>query len=279
MSKICGNCGAPASVDGAVFCNQCGARFPDDTATCPSCGREVLDPLSRFCDQCGSPIPLPEEMPVPPAEVPPSPREPEMPPPVPKERGQVCPACGYENEEKNRFYCRKCGAYIRDKSAGLPSGTGGVGAVRQPKAGPIRIKPDGMDAIRQRPVFESPRPAKQPPAPRRKSEPRRQKPLPYRKIAIAAAAMVIIAVIALVVPGMLGGNPENATAARSLAAPGPGAPDEKNADSPLSGLFAAIDGLLQGGEPVSNKGTPVFGQTTPVSNKGTPVFPDKPLFP
>jgi hypothetical protein len=47
----CNRCQSPAS-EGAVFCEECGARLE---SACPSCGAEA-GPSARFCRNCGSPL-------------------------------------------------------------------------------------------------------------------------------------------------------------------------------------------------------------------------------
>ncbi len=184
------------------------------------------------------------------------------PPLIPRNQGPICPACGFENEGENRFYCKQCGAYIRDKSPVRASDAAGGG--RRPQSGLIRIKPDGMDAIRQRPVYEPPKAEKQPIARRRKEPPKRT-PLPYRKIAIAAAVIIVLILIAMVVPGLLQEKPDTTAAARSLAAGAPAdAAAEKTADSPVDSLFRMVQGLLPAGDGVSNQGTTVVKDTSPI---------------
>ncbi len=277
MPRTCARCGATMQADEAVFCNRCGSRLPPAAAlACPACGRELLDPLSRFCDRCGLPFAGQDEVHEPEAPQPPMADEtPEaeaeeipLPPPArPKQKGQVCPACGFENEEKNRFYCRQCGAYIREKE-GIRSNVGGVAGSRSAK-GPIRIRQDGMDEIRKRPSF-SPAPQERQPVARRKKgrEPAMKKPLPYRKIAIGAVIVIALILIALVVPGMLKGEQKkNATATKSLAAHAPSAASAAGAaadSSPLDGIFSAIQGLIPTGGLFGNQAAPVVKDTSPV---------------
>ena len=73
---ICPNCGNQTG-EGAVFCDQCGARLPQPEAAapeaapapaagsviCTACGAGNV-PGEAFCDFCGSPL----EAPVPTAE-------------------------------------------------------------------------------------------------------------------------------------------------------------------------------------------------------------------
>jgi len=55
---VCPQCGSP-QVDGAAFCDQCGAALapvqPAAEGMCPNCGAR-LDPESNFCDICGARI-------------------------------------------------------------------------------------------------------------------------------------------------------------------------------------------------------------------------------
>jgi len=80
------------------FCNKCGARLQEQIKlTCNKCGKINSDGQSHFCNYCGSPLVpvLRTSSPV-----------------IPGAKGKNCPACGFENFGENRFYCKKCGAYI-----------------------------------------------------------------------------------------------------------------------------------------------------------------------
>ena len=98
MTKKCGNCGSTPIDEMYNFCNKCGARLQEQIAlTCNKCGKINYDGESQFCNYCGSPLVpvLRTSSPVKPAA-----------------KGKNCAACGFENFGENRFYCKKCGAYI-----------------------------------------------------------------------------------------------------------------------------------------------------------------------
>jgi predicted amidophosphoribosyltransferase len=135
---ICPNCGNQAG-EGAVFCDQCGARLPQPQAEtpaaapaggaviCPSCGAGNV-PGEAFCDFCGSPLEAPEpavEQAVPteeaapelvaPEEMAPEEAAPEVPvvvePPAAPPAGPTCPACG-EEVQPGEAFCANCGASL-----------------------------------------------------------------------------------------------------------------------------------------------------------------------
>jgi predicted amidophosphoribosyltransferase len=137
---ICPNCGSKTG-EGAVFCDQCGARLPQpETAVpeaaaapaggsviCPACGAGNV-PGEAFCDYCGSPLDAPApsgteaaatevaeaEAAAPEAE---SAAEPEAPvaaeaaaeSQVPAE--PTCPACG-ASVVPGEAFCANCGASL-----------------------------------------------------------------------------------------------------------------------------------------------------------------------
>jgi hypothetical protein len=137
---VCPNCGNTTG-EGAIFCDQCGARLPlpqsaapeappapaGGSVICPACGAGNV-PGEAFCDFCGlpleAPVPAVQEMPeleavsreaeleaapepaAPPAEV-------ALPPveaPAPA-AGPVCPACGAAVSADEAF-CAACGASL-----------------------------------------------------------------------------------------------------------------------------------------------------------------------
>lgn len=264
MSKKCSTCGTPAPDDNSVFCNRCGARLPAagpaDVLTCRKCGNPVTDRQSRFCDRCGSPL-------VPAVHV--------AALPVTPGKRKVCPGCGFENFGEDLFYCKKCGA-IFPKNEPIPENRAAEKtSARRPHDGPIRIIPDGMDALRHGPV-NAPAAARQPPGdapvairrppakvtgaaqvlPRkpRQGVPKKRDRQSNRKVAVVAAGIILIilliAVIAVSIPGIFNGGSANATAS--------------NATAP--GLFEALS-------------WGVSPNQTPVINEATPVVTDTPLTP
>lgn len=128
---VCANCGNQAG-EGAVFCDQCGARLPTAstasdgpqataraaaTVICSACGAGNV-PGEAYCDFCGSPLeqplPAPEAEPVQlPAPVG-EPTEVEAPAAVAVPTGDevpTCPACGARVQPGEAF-CADCGASL-----------------------------------------------------------------------------------------------------------------------------------------------------------------------
>jgi hypothetical protein len=162
----CPNCGNQTG-EGAVFCDQCGARIPKPEAAapapapapaggsmiCAACGAGNV-PGEAFCDFCGSPLeaPVPTAEPTPELEpvsgeaeleVTPAPAaEPETAPAAEK---PACPACGAEVQPDETF-CADCGA-----------------SLAQPP-----IPPEPVPAVEPEPVAEEAAPA---PAPEPEAEP------------------------------------------------------------------------------------------------------------
>ncbi len=104
----CPNCGSEAG-EGAIFCDQCGARLeipsaPAGSVICPACGAGNV-PGEAYCENCGAPLEAPT-----PAEAPPTPA------PAAVEAGATCPACGGPVSPGEAF-CSHCGA---DLTAPLP---------------------------------------------------------------------------------------------------------------------------------------------------------------
>jgi hypothetical protein len=139
---ICPNCGNQTG-EGAVFCDQCGARIPAPEASvpepapapaggsviCPACGAGNV-PGEAFCDYCGSPLEAPVPSveavpelepvsseaelevvpePAPPVEEPAPPVE--GPAPSEAEVKPTCPACGAQVLPDEAF-CADCGASL-----------------------------------------------------------------------------------------------------------------------------------------------------------------------
>jgi ribosomal protein L40E len=253
MSKKCSNCGTPAHDGGAVFCNRCGARLPTEgpaLLTCRKCGKTVTDRQSQFCDRCGSSLtpavqavrpvqPMPQVQPVQ-----------AVPPAVPAAKGTTCPTCGFENSGENRFYCKKCGAYIPKKTTVQNHGPEERAQTRKLQEGHIRIRPDGMDALRQKPQYK-PVEAAELPRPRRKKAPQKKGLGSYRRVALGAAGAIVIilliAFFAVIAPSILNAGSANATVPETKA---PGLLDTILGKSPPA---AAV---------FSNQATPVVTDTT-----------------
>jgi hypothetical protein len=258
MNKKCSNCGTPAPDNASVFCNRCGARLPANAPapflTCRKCGKTFTDPQSRFCNRCGSPL----------APAAAQAASPAIPPAVPAAvKGTRCPTCGFENPGETRFYCKKCGAYIPRREPFTEHGPAREAPRSVPAGGGIRVRPDGMDEIRQRPENKPAMPsgtrepvrqvplyeaaAQQEQARKRRQEASQKRAASYRRMAYGAAAVIllvlVIAVIAVIVPGIVGGGNVNATA--------PG----------------LVEGLPWG----------IIPNLTSILNQSTPVINDTPL--
>lgn len=89
--------------------------------------------------------------------------------------GTTCPTCGYMNEGRSRFYCKQCGAYIPKSALSMHSEFIRNGHRQKPTGAEIRIVPDGLDELRQRPVVK--RPKEQPEQPVKIKKPAPQKPV------------------------------------------------------------------------------------------------------
>lgn len=91
---------------------------------CPQCGTENLDG-ALFCDECGASLteeaPTPPETPTPSEAAPPEvvPQEAPETPPAEAEVGIKCPSCGHQNPPNARF-CENCGASLERGVAPSP---------------------------------------------------------------------------------------------------------------------------------------------------------------
>ncbi|MDD1682791.1 MAG: zinc ribbon domain-containing protein [Methanoregula sp.] len=221
MNKRCSNCGAPAPDEASVFCNRCGARLPASppapVLTCRTCGKTFTDPQSRFCNRCGSPL---------------APAAQAASPKIPAAQEKICPACGFKNVGEFLFYCKKCGASIPGGEPFAQHAPAREAPRSVPTGGGIRIRPDGLDEVRQRPVNSMAMPsgtrepvrqvplyeaeAQQELARKRREEASQKRVASHRRMAYGAAAVLllvlVIAVIAVIVPGIVGGAQANATA-------------------------------------------------------------------
>jgi len=104
MVTVCPKCGTQAVDDQSLFCNKCGAQLAISTPEasreyCPNCKTNNLDRKTGSCTQCGFPL---------------LPKIPQGQPVVPS---RTCPQCGAPVIDENRYYCKTCGAYLRDKHA------------------------------------------------------------------------------------------------------------------------------------------------------------------
>jgi ribosomal protein L37E len=100
MVTFCPKCGTPAVDDQSLFCNRCGTQLPVNIAEepgnyCPNCKTKIHDG-EIACSRCGFPL---------------SPEPPSIQPVKPSKN---CPECGAPVIDENRYYCKTCGAYIRD---------------------------------------------------------------------------------------------------------------------------------------------------------------------
>ena len=261
MSKQCSSCGTHAPDDASVFCNRCGARLPvagpAPIPACRQCGAPVTDRLSRFCSRCGSPLVAEVLAAAPPAR---------------HAQGKVCPGCGFENFGENLFYCKKCGAIFPKNEPVRPGGVAETTPALGSQKGPIRIVPDGMDELRQKPgnaaeaarriiPVETPVMRRRPP-PAAAAAGKPRKPLPWapsgwwktgsnRKtvIAVAVLVLIIIAVILASAPGILNTGPADATT--------PDVPDSAAPDIPVPTLWVNLPAQT----PAINQAVPVVTDT------------------
>jgi hypothetical protein len=235
MIKKCSRCGAPAPDDIAVFCNRCGTRLPS-VLHCRRCGKPVTDPLSRFCDHCGSPL-APAVQAV---------------PPVTPAKGNICPACGFENFVEDACFCKKCGSVLgKNASTGtMPEGRSAVR--REPVRMPAAAQPQPLNPPARAGKVPVSATAVVPDTPRvhRQDGPQRGGRRSWKKIALAVAAIIVLIIVIIavlfIVPGISGDRSDNATV-----------PD-------LPGVLAR--GIMPGSTQVINQGTPVITDA-PVKKK------------
>ena len=253
MIKKCSRCGTPAPDDIAVFCHRCGTRLPS-VPHCRRCGKPVTDPLSRFCDHCGSPLA--------PAV--------QAAPPVTLAKGNVCPACGFENVVKDARFCKKCGSVL-----GKNAGTGFI--------------PDGRSAVRREPVSMpaavQPQPRNPPAAggtepvspaavvqdiPRERRQDGHQGTgrRSWKKTALVSAVILVIVVIIaalFIVPGFSGDRTDNATVPDQPGALPFGIGSGKSSENATVPDYLEMlpPGIMPGSTPVINQATAVITDTPP----------------
>jgi len=209
MVQFCPKCGTQAPDDESVFCNKCGAKLPPvipvkQDILCPRCGTKATDEHSVFCDRCGSPLPK-----TPQAQV----RQPRMQPaaPPPAMIRKRCISCGAPLAYGDTDYCDACVVHMHKPEPPVPAPR------RVPEPVPVpapRKIPEPEDippvmpvAVAGTPVVEVPPVSDEPPAGKRN----------WKSIiaagAIALVAIIIIAVVAGFVTGMIPGfGKDNATA-------------------------------------------------------------------
>ena len=284
MNKKCSNCGTPAPDGASVFCNRCGARLPANAPVliCPQCNKTFTDPQSCFCNRCGSPLaPAAAEIsPAIRAAIPPS------------GKGTRCSECGFENPGGNVFFCKKCGASLpKTVPVSHPEPAGNV---QSPpfSGGGIRIVPDGMDELRQRPVYV---PAEQPAMPLRtvpqknvpslQGLPREQRQeVPQtsvagynRRVAYGAAGVLvlvlIIAGIAMIVPGMISAG----TTGSDSSSPGLSGVLSGMVTNQTTAEATVIPTSTKATTVTTPKATPSPKKASSVLNQGNPVLTDTPL--
>ena len=105
MVTFCPKCGTQALDEQSMYCNKCGTQLPVNISEgsgtyCPNCNKKIPDSQAVSCKQCGFLFSL---------------RTPSNPPAKPTKN---CSQCGAPVIDENRYYCKTCGAYVRDTKAG-----------------------------------------------------------------------------------------------------------------------------------------------------------------
>ncbi len=110
MVIFCPRCGTQAPDDQSLFCNKCGTQLPLNVPDkpgnrCPNCTTILPDSKTSSCPRCGFLL-VPESSSI-----------------LPVRTTKNCPQCQAPVLDENRYYCKICGAYIRDFLAGKVSVT------------------------------------------------------------------------------------------------------------------------------------------------------------
>ena len=108
MVTFCPKCGAQALDDQSLFCNICGTQLPvkipeEPGNFCPNCNTKIPGRETVSCTRCGFLF---------------SAKTPSLQPLKPTKN---CPQCHAPVIDESRYYCKTCGAYIRDVQAGKGS--------------------------------------------------------------------------------------------------------------------------------------------------------------
>ena len=263
MVKTCARCGANNNDPLAVFCNKCGSRLPElQKEICSNCGAGIRKD-SAFCTKCGARI-----LSIPSVQ--------KAPPRV--KDGKICPECGFDENEQDRYYCRKCGSYIRNIQQGDES------AGKKFSTGIIRIIPDSVNISSEPKKF----PADTDQSPRRKKAPvlpvkgigRKKWRLPIlpavdfgslRRVVIIGLGLLLLLLIGIIVisfvPAIMSGENSSGNNTSALTAvPFVGAllNGPNSSANTTSGLTA-----IPSAEPTTRE--------TPFSNTANPVVVDSPV--
>jgi hypothetical protein len=298
MSRQCSSCGAVVRDDNSVFCDRCGSKLPaampQAVLTCRTCGNIQSDRLSRFCNRCGSPldtavpevqapIPIIKRVTCPACGFPNtgeflvycrkcgSPLAKTIPSPAPVLQRATCPACGFPNTGEFLVYCRKCGSPLAATGPGAERGPAQEGAAGWRDEIIIGIPPRGA-APAQRGLRTAPVPAqrgpagipaavKEPPWKNRKEAPEKRGHFSRKKLALAAAGVVLILLAIAYFTGSIPGMKDNKTASAPVS----------GASSP--GLFESILNVIPDPMALFNRAVPVVTDT-PLAVKTTPA-PEK----
>lgn len=216
MVQFCPKCGTQAPDDESVFCNKCGARLPPvvpvkQDIVCPRCGTKITDEHSVFCDRCGSPLP---KAPQPQARQ--TRKQPAAAPPVVVRKR--CISCGAPLAYEDTDYCDACLAHMSRPEPPAPLHR-------------IMPEPEPIPAPRNVPEPEQIPPAipvavpvatAQHPSPEPDEPPtgKRNRKTLIIAGAIALVAIIVLAVIAGFVTGMIPGIGKDNTTAPAAPAEG-----------------------------------------------------------
>ena len=195
--------------------------------------------------------------------------------------GKVCPECGFDQNETDRYYCRQCGSYIKNIQLEKESN-------RKKSYEAIKIVPDSIDISSQRkpsvtnPV-EIPSQKREPVQPVKKI-PRNAWRFPkiptltfgsLRKAIVAGIIILLIIILGIFIisfAGALFTGPNSSGNKTSVSTAIPfsgtiftGSSSHGNSTSPLA--TTPIAGTTNTGSPFSNSGNPVIiDNSVPVKN-------------